>query len=93
MELKGYEKYQLEWLISHGYSLDDLIDNLQEVFEMLQAEKEDNEVIDIRETYEVWHDSFGFEQNIFASKEEWKDNENDNKESKEMENDELEIEL
>lgn len=88
MELKGYEKYQLEWLIEHGYSLDDLIDKLQQTFEMLYTEKEENEVIDIRDTYEVWYDSFGFDQNIFASKDEWENNEN-----LEKENDEIEIDL
>lgn len=76
MKLKGYEKYQLEWLIEHGYSLDDLIEKLQQTFEMLYVEKEENEVINIRDTYEIWHDSFGFNQNLFASKDEWENNEN-----------------
>lgn len=30
-ELTGYEKYQLEWMIQHGYSLKDLFSRLDEI--------------------------------------------------------------
>lgn len=30
-ELTGYEKYQLEWMIQHGYSLEDLFSRMDEI--------------------------------------------------------------
>lgn len=31
MGLTDYEKYQLEWMIDHGYSLNDLLNKLAEI--------------------------------------------------------------
>lgn len=90
--LKGYEKYQLEWMIEHNYSLDDLIGNLQAVWEKLDEEKEENEVIDVTTTYEVWYDSFGFDNELFVSKNEWSNNEEKEYEDK-IEEKEEEVEL
>lgn len=34
--LKNYKKYQLEWMISHGYSLDDLINKMDDMMPLKQ---------------------------------------------------------
>lgn len=70
-----YEEYQLRWMIDHGISIDDLMNNMQCVWEMLHAEKEENEVINVTTAYEVWHDSFGFNNELWTSRDEWLENE------------------
>lgn len=69
--LSDYEKYQLEWMQENGHSIDELIEQMQHVFENLYEEKENNEIIDIKNTYEVWHDSFGFNDECFMPKDEY----------------------
>lgn len=32
-ELTGYERYQLQWMIEHGYSLEDLFSRMDEIVE------------------------------------------------------------
>lgn len=70
-----YEEYQLQWLIDHEVSVDVLMNNVQHVWEMLHKEKEENEVINVTTAYEVWHDSFGFDNGMWVSEDEWSENE------------------
>lgn len=82
----SYEEYQLQWLIDHGYSIDDLVGNLQHVWELLNAEKEENTIIDVTTAFEVWHDSFGFkESELWVCKDEWEQNEKELQEEQENE--------
>lgn len=48
-----YQKYQLQWMIDHGYSLDDLI---QELTNMQYDDPEDSDRIStpISELYDEW---------------------------------------
>lgn len=68
-----YEEYQLQWMIDHGYSIDDLIRNVQAIWKSLDEDKEEEEIIDVMNAYEVWYDSFGFGQSIWACEDEWED--------------------
>lgn len=72
-----YEKYKLQWMIDHNYSLNDLIKRIQHVWEMLNAEKEKGEVIDVAQAAEIWEDERGFaESEIWVCEDEWDNNEN-----------------
>lgn len=68
-----YEEYQLQWMIDHGYSIDDLIRNVQGIWKSLDEDKEEEEIIDVMNAYEVWYDSFGFGQSIWVCEDEWED--------------------
>lgn len=70
-----YEEYQLRWMIDHNISIDDLMNNIQHIWEMLHEEKEENEVINVITAYEVWHDSFGFDNGMWACEDKWSENE------------------
>lgn len=54
-----YQKYQLQWMIDHGYSLDDLI---QELTNMQYDDPEDSDRIStpISELYDEWVIDVGF---------------------------------
>lgn len=63
---KEYKKYKTQWLINHGYTLDDVIDYLQENY---KHQKED--------PYHLFGDfeEFGFDYNIYTCFDEWYNNE------------------
>ena len=62
-----YQKYQLQWMIDHGYSLDDLISGMTEVW---FDSGPDSTLTDI---YEGWERERGFGGNIWACFDEWAD--------------------
>lgn len=66
-----YQKYQLQWMIGHGYSLDDLI---QELTNMQYDDPEDSDRIStpISELYDEWIMDIGFGSEIWACEDEWK---------------------
>lgn len=75
LELKGYEKYQLEWMIEHGYSLEDLMGKIAEIINKELA-IDTNAHVFIDEAFEILKNETGFrESEIWACKEEWEDNE------------------
>ena len=39
-ELKGYERYKLQWMIEHGYSLSDLFDKMNEIVDEIYHESD-----------------------------------------------------
>ncbi len=65
-----YQKYQLQWMIGHGYSLDDLI---QELTNMQYDDPEDSDRIStpISELYDEWIIDVGFGSEIWACEGEW----------------------
>jgi len=75
--LKNYKKYQLEWMISHGYSLDDLMNKMADIInEELTVESNAHIIID--EAFEILQDERGFVgSEIWACEDEWEQNEND----------------
>lgn len=92
IELKGYKKYQLEWMIEHGYSLEDLMDKIAEIMnEELTIDV--NAHIFINEAFDILANETGFkESEIWACEDEWVDNEfeeDDDKTLYELASDEL----
>lgn len=74
--MSEYEKYQLQWMIDHGYSLNDLVQELQD----MQNSTEDCGRIfaPISELYNEWVADIGFSSEIWACEAEWRDCEQPN---------------
>lgn len=68
--MTAYQKYQLQWMIDHGYSLDDLI---QELTSMQYDDPEDSDRIStpISELYGEWVMDVGFGSEIWVCQGEW----------------------
>lgn len=70
--MTGYQKYQLLWMIDHGYSLYDLITELTS-FQYDDPEDSDRISTPISELFDQWVDDVGFGSEIWACESEWKD--------------------
>lgn len=62
--MKAYENYKLRWMINHGYSLTDLVKELQDC----QDEWED---MTVTQLFECWEKEIGFHSEIWACESEW----------------------
>lgn len=69
IEEKAYGKYQLEWLMEHGYSLEDIY----KVFK--EAEEKYNDKEDVLEVAKEYFKEQGFDGNIFSCLREFLNNE------------------
>jgi len=67
---KAYEYFKLMWMQSHGYSLDDLMSQLEKVRRDLYDEDASFQTI-----YEYWEDEVGFGGEIWPCFDEFVDNE------------------
>lgn len=57
----AYGRYKLEWLIAHGYSFDQLLENLQEELDKgAGTVKEALQIIENSPKYSVWDDEANF---------------------------------
>lgn len=65
--MSGYEEYQLKWMVEHGYSLRDLVNELTAYQESLPKD----EIVLVSELYEKWKKDIGFGSEIWACEEEW----------------------
>lgn len=65
MALIGYERYQLEWMIAHGYSLKDLVDSLGEY----------TENSDLGIEFGNWVADMGFNGDLWVCKDEYEHSE------------------
>lgn len=67
-----YEKYKLQWMLDHGYSISDLI---AELTEEQYSDPEDSDAISrtVDEIFEDWERDRGFSGEIWACKSEWKE--------------------
>jgi hypothetical protein len=63
----AYEKYRLDWMLSHGYTLTDLTNEL----DLLQEENNDS----VSQLFADWEYGFGFNSEIWVCYEEFLDNE------------------
>lgn len=74
-ELQGYKRYQLEWMIDHGYSLEDLMNKIAEIInEELTIDVNAHVFID--EAFDILENEIGFEgSEIWVCEDEWKENE------------------
>lgn len=68
--MTNYQKYQLEWMIAHGYSLQDL---MQALTEHQYDDPEDSDRIStpINELFAEWEQDIGFGSEIWACENEW----------------------
>ena len=69
--MSEYEKYQLQWMIDHGYSLNNLIKELQDM--QNSTEDCDRLFAPISELFDEWVADVGFSSEIWACEEEWRD--------------------
>lgn len=67
--MSNYEKYQLQWMINHDYSINRLIKELEN---MQYKDPEDKERMStpISQLFEEWEKDIGFDSEIWACKEE-----------------------
>ncbi len=61
-----YQKFQLQWMADHSYSLDDLINELEKCRNMTTEES-------IRNLFYTWQNEIGFSGSIWPCKSEWND--------------------
>lgn len=54
---QAYEIFKLQWMIDHGYSILDLIENLESVIE---EQNESGERTGIQDIFDLWQFSIGF---------------------------------
>jgi len=64
-----YQKYKLQWLIDHNYSLNDLIQALEDY---INQESSDIK-INLSKAFEEWESDSGFNSEIYACEEEFND--------------------
>ena len=64
----AYEKYKLDWLLRHGYTLTDLIAELDLIQESDPCES-------ISQLFTDWESDFGFNSEIWVCYQEFLDNE------------------
>ena len=65
--MTNYEKYQLQWMIDHNYSLNDLI---QELEEHINQDSPDIK-INLSKAFKEWELNTGFNSEIYACEEEY----------------------
>lgn len=69
---KAYQKYQLRWMIDHDYSLKDLVNIMQELYEEEDHYDERNtSPLNLFRDFEQFH---GFDGTIYACFDEWYEN-------------------
>lgn len=68
--MSEYEKYQLEWMLAHGHSLRELIDELTE---LQYDDPEDSDQIStpVADLFARWEQDRGFGSEIWACEAEW----------------------
>lgn len=69
--MSEYEKYQLQWMLAHGHSLRELIDELTE---LQYGDPEDSDQIStpVADLFVQWAQDCGFGSEIWAREAEWK---------------------
>lgn len=68
--MTAYQKYQLQWMIDHDHSLDEMIS------EMLAMQTDGDKVVfdgDVADLFSEWEYSSGFGGEIWACLNEWKE--------------------
>ena len=69
--MTNYEKYQLQWLIDHNYSLTDLI---QELEDYINQDSPDIK-INLSKAFKEWEFNTGFNSEIYVCEKEFNDDE------------------
>lgn len=68
--MTDYQKYQLQWMIDHGYSLQDLIHELTDC-QFSDPEYNDGTHIPVSCLFDEWKANIGFGSEIWACEAEW----------------------
>ncbi len=70
--MTAYQKYQLQWMIDHGYSLQDL---MRELTDLQFSDPEDSDKIStpISDLFDEWEADIGFGSEIWVCEAEWRD--------------------
>lgn len=66
--MSEYEKYQLQWMIDHGHSLKELIDELD------LCQKDWDKYATVSDVFAAWENVIGFNGELWACEGEWLDN-------------------
>ena len=70
---KEYEKYKLEWMIDHDYSLEDLMNKIAEIIDE-ELTVDGNAYVFINEAFNIFEKETGFNgSGIWTCEDEWKD--------------------
>lgn len=72
--MTNYEKYKLQWLIDHNYSLNDLIQELEDCINQ-QFWLSSDPKINLSKTFKDWELNTGFNSEIYVCEEEYYDTE------------------
>lgn len=67
---KEYERFKLQWMIDHGYTLQDLIYELASILNEEMA-IEGNAVNYLFETYKIFESEVGFNGSLWPCEKEW----------------------
>ena len=69
--MSEYQRYQLEWMIDHGFSLQDL---MAELTKLQYDDPEDSDRIStsVNELFDEWESDIGFSSEIWACENEWR---------------------
>lgn len=70
----SYAAYQLQWMIDHGYSLEDLMRSLRD-FQYDDPEDSNRITTPVDELFAEWVQDVGFDGEIWACEDEWKSHE------------------
>lgn len=62
---KAYERFRLQWMIDHGYTLNDLVVELDKCLD------EVDEDTSLQTVFDDWEYNFGFSSEIWPCYEEW----------------------
>lgn len=68
--MSDYEKYQLRWMLEHGYSIKDLIDALT-AYQHYDTENACRISTPVNELFAEWEQNMGFGSEIWACEAEW----------------------
>ena len=66
-----YEKYQLEWLRSHGHSIRELIEELESYIN--EADMYVDNKVHLIEAFNDWENEIGFSSEIYACPKEYEE--------------------
>lgn len=67
--MTAYEKYQLQWMIDHKYSLKNLMDELTEY----QKDTDDEPAATVSDIFHAWEKDSGFCGELWVCEQEWQE--------------------
>ena len=70
---QAYERFKLQWMLAHGYGLDDLIRNLESMIE--EDQNESGVRTDLPSLFQDWEFGIGFDGSIWSCYQEFLENE------------------